>query len=254
MSPAPPNQPKIGIPWRTSKEEAEQNLPKLKYYLESIRAAGGEPVVLPLSIPPQLANLLPTVDGFVLPGSPADVAPEQYGTVNQGHSAPADPPRENTDWAILRYAFEHKKPVLAICYGCQSLNVYSGGTLIQDLRAETRTTLPHRKQDLVTEIPEGPMHPVRFEPASRLARLAGAEEAVVNSEHHQSVKNPGRQLKVTAHAPDGVVESVEWVGDENWVTGVQWHPERMRDDALAASLFSELVAHARSARPLPADR
>ncbi len=131
--------------------------------------------------------------------------------------------------------------MLAICYGCQLLNVYLGGTLIQDVRGETGTTVAHRKKDVALERPKDPEHEVRFEAGSRLADLAGEAKAVVNSSHHQSVEKPGRELRVTGKAVDGIVESVEWTGDTNWVIGVQWHPERMTGDALAERLFSELV-------------
>jgi putative glutamine amidotransferase len=78
--------------------------------------------------------------------------------------------------------------------------------------------------------------------------LSGAPEAKVNSSHHQSILEPGRGLRITAHAPDGVVEAVEWTGDSNWVVGVQWHPERMPEDALAQALFRDLVSAANQAR------
>jgi putative glutamine amidotransferase len=77
---------------------------------------------------------------------------------------------------------------------------------------------------------------------------------VVNSSHHQAVEKPGRQLRITGTAPDGTVESLEWTGDANWVIGVQWHPERMKGDALAERLFSELMAAAKGARKVPAAR
>jgi putative glutamine amidotransferase len=73
----------------------------------------------------------------------------------------------------------------------------------------------------------------------------GAAQAEINSSHHQSVLEPGRGLRVTARAPDGVIEAVEWTADENWVVGVQWHPERMPEDALAQALFRDLLAAAR---------
>jgi putative glutamine amidotransferase len=75
--------------------------------------------------------------------------------------------------------------------------------------------------------------------------MAGADQAWVNSSHHQSVLRPGRDLRVVAHAPDGVIEAVEWAGDANWIVGVQWHPERMvATDELSQSLFRELAAAA----------
>lgn len=246
-----PNRPRIGIPWRTSPEEVTQNLPRLQNYLDAVRDAGGEPVPISLANPEALTGRLAGCDGFVLPGSPADVNPAEYGSTNRGKSAAPDLAREDTDRTVLGYAFSEQKPVLAICYGCQLLNVYLGGTLIQDIRTETGTTLAHRKKDLEPEPPDDPRHEVRFTPLSRLAKLAGDNQAVVNSSHHQSIAKPGRQLRITGQASDGVVEAVEWTGDANWVVGVQWHPERMRGDALAGRLFFELVAAARGARKIP---
>jgi putative glutamine amidotransferase len=89
---------------------------------------------------------------------------------------------------------------------------------------------------------------VTFEADSRLAHLAGAQQARVNSSHHQAVLEPGKNLRIVSRAPDGVIEAVEWTGDSNWITGVQWHPERMiAADELARTLFRELVTAARKA-------
>jgi putative glutamine amidotransferase len=247
MSPETPNRPRVGIPWRTSKEEAQNNRPKIADYEEAVRKAGGEPVLIPLNEGGEQGHLLAGMDGFVLPGSPADVEPAEYGAVNQGKSAPADLPREHADRAILAHAFAERKPVLAICYGCQLLNVYLGGTLIQDVRSELGTTTPHRKKDLSPEPKDDPMHGAKFEPESRLAKLAAGERATINSSHHQAIRKPGKSLRVTAHATDGIIEGVEWTGDSNWVVGVQWHPERMFEDAFSERLFRDFVAAARGA-------
>jgi putative glutamine amidotransferase len=238
----------VGIPWRTSQEEAEKNYPKIKNYQDAVRRAGGDPVLITLSDPAARDRTLAELDAYVLPGSPADVEPAEYGNVNRGLSAPADTAREAADRAILKHAFAEHKPVLAICYGCQLLNVYLGGTLIQDLRAETGTTVPHRKNDLVPEPKDDPRHPATFEQGSRLAAIAGGGRGEVNSSHHQAVAVPGKSLRVTAHAADGTVEGIEWTGDANWVVGVQWHPERMLGDTAAERLFTDLVAAARNAR------
>lgn len=248
-----PIRPRIGIPWRSAEEEADQSRVKLSHYQEAVRKAGAEPVLLSLLNPKGLAEQLEDLDGFVLPGSSSDVAPERYGSVNKGLSEPADLPRERTDWALLDHALAAKKPVLAICYGCQLLNVYLGGTLIQDLRTETGTAAAHRKRDLDPQPVEDPRHGARFEPGSRLAGLAGSTAAVVNSSHHQAVAEPGKNLKVTGRAPDGVIEGVEWIGDANWVVGVQWHPERMAGDVFAERIFADFVSAVRkSARVIAA--
>src|SRR5258707_4341214 len=245
--------PRVGIPWRTSQEETQRNHPKIKNYEDAVRRAGGEPVLLTLSDPLAVDRVLPTLDAFVLPGSPSDVAPAEYRAVNRGLSEPADLAREATDRSILKHAFAEQKPVLAICYGCQLLNVYLGGTLIQDLRTETGTTTPHRKKDLTPEPKEDPRHAASFEQGSRLAGITGGRRGV-NSSHHQAVAAPGRGLRVTARADDGTVEGVEWTGDANWVVGVQWHPERMFDDAAAERLFANLVAAGRKSRNSVAEK
>ena len=151
-------------------------------------------------------------------------------------------PRERTDRVILEHALREQKPVLAICYGCQLLNVYLEGTLVQDVRQETGTTVAHRRKDVTPEAKDDPKHEVRFADGSRLAEMNGGPHGVVNSSHHQSVLKPGRELEITGRASDGIVEGVEWTRDKNWVVGVQWHPERMKGDALAGKLFTELVA------------
>jgi putative glutamine amidotransferase len=248
MTPQNLQRPRVGIPWRTSAEEKVVNLAKTKNYQDAVSAAGGEPVLLSLQRLQELQELLPSLDAFVLPGSPADVGPAEYGEVNRGKSEPPDTPRENTDRAILKHAFREKKPVLAICYGCQLLNVYLGGTLIQDLREETDTPIAHTKHDMVPEPKDDPIHAATFEETSRLAKIAGSAEVPVNSSHHQAVERVGKGLQVTAHAPDGTIEAVEWTGDANWVVGVQWHPERMFGDAFSERLFRDFIAAASQAR------
>ncbi|HEY2459021.1 MAG TPA: gamma-glutamyl-gamma-aminobutyrate hydrolase family protein, partial [Candidatus Acidoferrum sp.] len=252
MTPESLHRPRIGIPWRTSQEEAERKRGKVQNYEDAVERAGGEPVLLPLTDSRSLERALDDLQGFLLPGSPADVDPKEYGRVNQGKSEPADGPRERTDRMILDHAFREKKPVLAICYGCQLLNVYQGGTLVQDLRSETGTKVAHRRSDLVPEPQDDPQHEVQFEGGSKLAALAGGADAKINSSHHQSIEKPGNALKITGVAKDGIVESVEWTGDSNWVVGVQWHPERMAGDPLAEKLFADFVSAAQAARRLPA--
>lgn len=250
------HRPRVGIPWRTSTDEDQARTTgqrgKTEDYLRAVERAGAEGVILPLKDQKERDRLIPTLDAFVLPGSPADIEPRQYGSENSGLSAPADVAREEADRAVLRHAFAEKKPVLAICYGCQLLNVYLGGTLIQDLKAETGTSTPHQKKDLAPagkpEPKEDPAHDATFEFGSRLADLAESSHAVVNSSHHQAIQEPGKNLRVTSRAPDGTIEGVEWTGDSNWITGVQWHPERMLGDPFSERLFNNFVAAATKAR------
>jgi putative glutamine amidotransferase len=247
MSPETAGKPRVGIPYRTRKEELASDRSRYELYVEAVRRAGGEPVEVSLGLSAsQLADLVSSLDAFVLPGSPADVDPARYGTPRHPKCAEADVDRERTDFALLAHAFAEQKPVLAICYGIQSLNVFLGGSLVQDISSELDTPIQHeweRKQGG----PE-PVHTAHVESRSRLFDLAGSAAVRVNSSHHQSVQKPGRDLRVTALAPDGVIEAVEWTGDRNLVVGVQWHPERMvESDRLARALFEKLVETASAA-------
>jgi putative glutamine amidotransferase len=99
------------------------------------------------------------------------------------------------------------------------------------------------------ELPDGrespdEMHSVIIDPSSRLLDFCGASRTEVNSWHHQAVLEPAPGLRASAHAPDGVIEAIEWGDDSNWIVGVQWHPERVPGDSFAQALFRGLVAAA----------
>lgn len=250
-----PRKPSIGIPYRRVSEETSGAQEKISPYVEAVEAAGADVRLISLCEPEKLAELALELDGFVFPGSSADVNPSLYGETTGPATAEADPQRERTDAVLLEHAFRSHKPVLTICYGTQLLNVFCGGSLIQDIPSEKPTSLTHRWSHKPGE-PE-PHHPARFVPGSQMARLAGTTDAIVNSSHHQSIRRPGRGLRVTASAPDGVVESVELEDPSQWVVGVQWHPERQRSEMpgqgqagilLAKALFQELVDAASRAR------
>ena len=234
--------PRIGVTWRSAAEEKVGRRRRFEDYLGAVREAGGEPVEISLMLPAdELRRVAASLDAVVLSGSGADVDPRRYGTARGPHTADADRRREATDRALLDDALATGKPVLAICFGIQSLNVHLHGTLVQDIASEIATAIHHDREENRAEA----RHPVRVE-GGRLAEVARRGTLVVNSSHHQSVLKPGRGLQVTARAPDGVIEAVEWTGDA-WVVGVQWHPERMHGDAAAHALFEKLVAEAGAA-------
>ncbi|HEV7968971.1 MAG TPA: gamma-glutamyl-gamma-aminobutyrate hydrolase family protein [Candidatus Acidoferrales bacterium] len=246
-----PSRPRIGVPWRTAAEEAAKQRAKVDKYLHAVERAGGEAVLLSLvSGSKALKREAENLDGVLLTGSPADIDPALYGAKRHPASDAADAWRERTDFTLLDHALAEGKPVLAICYGIQSLNVFLGGSLVQDIPTELGTKICHSPEQ--DELPGGgetpdAMHGASIDPG-RVFTLSGESQAEVNSWHHQSVLKPGRGLRVAARAPDGVVEAVEWTEDSNWVVGVQWHPERMTADRLAQSLFRDLVTAARLAR------
>lgn len=241
--------PRVGIPWRTAEEERAGRREKLDYYFWAVREAGAEPVGISLLEPgATLKKQLEELDGFVLPGSPSDVDPALYGQAKHNKTKMLDAERDGIDEAVLDHALRVGKPVLAICYGCQRLNVYLGGSLIQDIPAEKPGALRHGNTDLPPGVVKGDaQHQVKFIANSRLATLNGGLDGRINSSHHQSIDLPGKDLRVTSMAPDGIVEGVEWTGDKNWIVGVQWHPERMANDPLAKKLFADFVAAVRNA-------
>lgn len=245
--------PRVGIPYTTRKEELASERKAYDMYVEALRQAGGEPVEISLGLTSsELRQAAQKLDAVLLTGSGADVDPAKYGAARHPKCAEADPDRERTDFALLEHAFSEQKPVLAICYGIQSLNAFLGGPLIQDIPSEVDTTIRHEWKGRRMGVPE-PFHTVRVEQGSRLFELSRATEIRVNSSHHQSIRQPGRGLRVIATAPDGVMEGVEWTGDGAWVTGVQWHPERMiEQDAISRALFRGLIAAAaKRAMPNP---
>jgi putative glutamine amidotransferase len=258
--------PRIGVPYRAASEEKAGKREAYDKYLRAIEAAGGQPMEISLSLDANaLRRAAESADAFVLPGSNCDVAPARYHAQPHALAGAVDALRENTDTALLEEAFRMGKSVLGICYGMQHLNVFLGGTLVQDIASEMGSTIEHvwHKETARTE---EPYHAIEIVPGSRLAELtnagASAQTVDINSSHHQSVLEPGRKLRISARSSDGVVEAIEWTGPE-WVIGVEWHPERMMGAAakpetdadskndegirLAQHLFQQLIVAARTA-------
>src|SRR5262249_19567670 len=221
MSPEIQQQPRVGIPWRTREEERQQSIEKLNYYFEAVRRAGGEPGHVSLgSDDAELKTHAEDLDGFVLRGSPADVDPARYGEVRHAKTVNPDGDRDRTDSVLLDHALAAHKPVLAICYGCQILNVHQGGTLLQDIPSERPETEAHGKTDLAAGATKGDLeHNATLAQGSQLERLAGAERVRINSSHHQSIDRPGGKLRVTARGTDGIIEGVELESPADWVIG-----------------------------------
>jgi putative glutamine amidotransferase len=245
-----PGKPRVGIPWRTREEERQGNVEKLNYYFEAIRRAGGDPQHLSLGLSnEELRRQIAGLDAFVLPGSPADVDPARYAEPRHPKTKTLDADRDRADSAILDHALAAHKPVLAICYGCQILNVHQGGTLVQDIPAEKPGTEQHGKTDLAAGATTKDLeHEATLVPGSHLQKLAGGTDVTINSSHHQAIERPGEGLRITAQGADGIIEGVELQSPEDWVIGVQWHPERMPEDAFAQRLFADFVGAARKAR------
>lgn len=242
--------PRIAIPVPTSGDES-YNQRSWPMYAAAVERFGGEPVRAELGgSESSVRELVRGCAGIVLPGSPADVDPSRFGAELDPATNKPDAAREAMDWTLLEEGERRGLPILAICYGVQSLNVYQGGSLVQDL-----LPLPvnHSAGSKVAVA-----HTAEIASESLLGSLLGSEEAPevdefrrlpVNSSHHQAVASPGEGLRVVARCPeDGVIEAVEGVYDPanpRFLVGVQWHPERSVEiSAASRALFSRLIKEA----------
>jgi putative glutamine amidotransferase len=238
----------IPLPLSTDPDYIERSLPQ---YEAAVRMAGGEPVRIPLDLDEaELKRLIANCDAILLPGSKTDVDPAKYGARKHAKTAPSDPKRDDVDCALLEHAYATKKPVLGICYGLQSLNVYRSGTLIQhipDFLSPDRCGINHAAG---RNVPVA--HKTEIDRESTLAHIVGDGKAdtlsiPVNSSHHQSADKAGAGLKIVARCPnDGIIEAVEGTDPEHFVLAVQWHPERsVEDDEPSRALFRAFVKAAR---------
>ena len=270
--------PRIAIPTPHSldREYAERAIPQ---YEHAVEQAGGEPVRIALDqTPAEVMKIIERCDGVLLPGSKADVDPARFGKARSRHTAAADPRRDAVDDLLLDHAYEQGKPLLGICYGLQSLNVFRAGSLVQHipdfLPEELRSRVNHEAGRKV-----GVAHRVEIESNSRLRQIvvdanrsrdgartspSGAKaqtdnelsraalEALrppksltipVNSSHHQSADTIGKGLRVSARCPeDGIIEGLEGTDSDHFVVAVQWHPERSVDlDEPSRGIFRALI-------------
>lgn len=208
-------------------------------YAEAVYGAGGLPIYIPLF--PEDGYLRPLcdrLDGLVLAGSNSDVDPLRYGTDPHPKLGDVLPRRDATDAALIDLAESANIPMLAICYGMQALNVRRGGTLIQDIESQVEGAVKHQQGDVYVRH----CHKIDVLDGTLLADLAGSTSTTVNSHHHQAIERLGANLTPVAWASDGIIEAVVDDAGENWVFGVQWHPEvGWESDALSRAIFSAFI-------------
>jgi putative glutamine amidotransferase len=215
-------------------------------YVQALLVAGGVPLILSPLIGPSLASVaLDGVNGLILTGG-EDLDPAWYGAEPSPRLDPPSRERDLFELALFAVARQRELPILGICRGIQLINVGMGGTLFQDLPTERHGAVNHR--------PEGARdsrsHRVRLEPGSRAAEALGAATVIVNSSHHQGIKDLAPGLRATGWTDDKLVEAIEGPAETPWLLAVQWHPEEMHRDQQAPDrgLFSTLVREAAAAR------
>ena len=212
-------------------------------YSEAIEAAGGVPLHLSL-IPKKeyIAAALDGLDGILLPGSNTDVDPRYYGEDPHPNLGTVIPEKDETDQLVVAEAERLGLPILGICYGMQAINVFRGGSLIQDIVSQIDGPIKHEQGTPATRN----SHWIMFQKDSFLGSLPSVqavEEVRVNSSHHQAIGKVGKGLTATAWTSDKVVECIEDVSDSKFVLGVQWHPELTlgHEDGISREIFSEFV-------------
>jgi putative glutamine amidotransferase len=239
--------PRIAFPEPHS-GKPDYNARSIPQYQHAVEAAGGELVLIPLDATnEQIARTISTCQAALLPGSPADVDPQKFDEPKDPHTNPADPKRDNVDELLLQDAFNMRKPLLGICYGIQSLNVWRTGTLVQHIESKVN----HEAGKSVAVA-----HKAKIASDSLLGEIARSiadrdNLVPVNSSHHQSVGTVGDGLRVVASSlEDNVIEAVEIADRSQFVLGVQWHPERDYDaDPLSRAIFKRFIAEAAKFKP-----
>lgn len=251
--------PRIAIPMPhgVDLEYAERAIPQ---YERAVALAGGEPVRIGLhQSGGAITRAIESCQGVLLPGSKADIDPARFHAQRAPHTAADDPRREEADNLLLDHAYQQHKPVLGICYGLQSLNVYRGGSLVQHipdfLTEATRTKVNHDAGKNVVvahavEIESGSLLGSIVEGANKSAQGKSPIIVPVNSSHHQSADAIGDGLSIASHCPDdGIIEALEGTGADQFVLAVQWHPERsVDDDEPSRAIFRALIEAAQQRR------
>jgi putative glutamine amidotransferase len=186
-----------------------------------------------------MLEYLSRIDGLLLSGG-ADIHPAVYGEKELNDTVKVDLLRDEAEIPLTREAVRRDLPVLGICRGIQTLNVALGGSLVQDIPSQRSTPIEHKQGGGRSER----THEIEIGPCSYLDASLGAHRLMVNSLHHQAVDRVAPELRVSALAPDGMIEGLEAPG-ARFIVAVQFHPEEMTSDsAEARRLFESFVAAA----------
>jgi len=229
--------PRIGIPMRI--ELPTDRFYLSRFYSEAVEAAGGAPVHISLIPKAEYVDaVVDGLDGILLPGSDSDVDPLRYGHQPHPNLGAVHPIKDETDLLIIDAAERRRLPLFAICFGMQVLNVSRGGTLIQDIGSQLPEAIKHEQG-----VPrDRPSHRVNLAEKTKLSSIAGVENALVNSHHHQAIETLGADLIATAWSSDGLIEAMEDPRPDRFVLAVQWHPELgWERDAVSQRLFKAFV-------------
>lgn len=213
-------------------------------FVEGIMTAYGLPSVIPLGNPKDAKEYVSRIDGLLLAGG-QDVSPLLYGEEPIPALGTTSPVRDTFEIALINEAIRQKKPILAVCRGMQILNVAFGGSLYQDLASSySDLSVQHIQQTMY----DNGAHTVSIDPDSRLAKIYGTTY-VVNSYHHQAIKELADPFEAVAWSKDRLIEGFEAKDSEVSIVAVQWHPELMiKTDEKMQQLFTEFVSRVKKSK------
>jgi putative glutamine amidotransferase len=225
--------PVIGITVAHCTEELK-SYPRA-FYVESIRKAGGQAILLPLvKTVEEAQDILVLVDGLILSGG-GDISPVIFKELPQSGIGGCLPDRDQSEILLAQIALQWDKPILGICRGIQVLAIAAGGKIIQDIFSQCSGAMQHQQ----TAPREYIWHEVELL-ESRLKEVIGQKTIGVNSLHHQAVLSIPDDFRIDAIAADGIIEGIEKIG-ARFCIGVQWHPEALIGEDHSAKLFTEFV-------------
>ncbi len=214
-------------------------------YYDAIIDAGAVPIVLPpLRDESDLSRQLDLVEGVLLVGG-SDLNPNNDGFMTHPTVRELDARREDFDRMLMRLIADRKMPVFGVGVGMQLLNVQQGGNLFLHLPEDLPTALPHKDP-----IDTSHRHGLIVQPDSLMERVFGDGEVRVNSMHHMAIDEVASGFRVTATAPDGVVEAIESIDEEWFAFGTQFHPEAGSASALDQRIFDEFIEGVRVGEPM----
>lgn len=214
-----------------------------KKYVDAVRLAGCQPLIVPTALVEELDALLALADGVLLTGSASNVHPRHFAEDVRDPALPLDADRDAWTLPLIPRALTRGMPLFAICRGFQETNVALGGSLHQAVQ-EVADHHDHRApKDAPPELQYGPAHDVIVQPGGMLARVLDETHIRVNSVHGQGVNRLADGLRVEALAPDGLVEAFSVAEARGFNLGVQWHPEwQAASDPVSMRLFKAFGA------------
>lgn len=203
-------------------------------YIQAVMAGGGIPFVIPTGLESDIQQITTLLDGLVISGG-GDLNPHLFNEEPLPQLGNVTPERDSIELELVKHMLTLDKPILGICRGHQVLNVAFGGTIYQDINSQSASPGLQHDQNAKREYQS---HAVHIEEGTLLESIAASNKIMVNSFHHQALKDVPSPLIISGKASDGIIEAIE-SPDHHFVVGVQWHPEALMQnvDQVSIRLF-----------------